>query len=427
MVNVTFNLRNPNETNETPINCNIRYSGNRISLATKQKIKPSLWSKAKSRVKASSPLATETNAFLDKVQVISNKEFTKFLELNGREPLPNELKQSIENELFGIKDRLKQTIPNEFYTYFEYYIEMQSKRTKKDGKKIGKSTLSNYRNALERIKEFETDTRYKITFESIDLDFYYSFVDYLENSGKYKLNTIGKYIKTLKGILNDATANGVNKNLKYKGPHFVILKEETTEIYLDSGQLKDLQELDLSDNPRLDRARDLFLILCYTGQRFQSLIDIVNPKNRERGHIELKQEKTGAEIQIPILPPLEQIFKKNKRIEVISNTRLNAYIKEVCALVPSFNREVKEEYTKGGKKISITKPFHSLVCTHTGRRTFATNFYKENFPVPLIMAITGHKTETEFYKYIRMTPTESADRFKELYNSNLSKEVLKIV
>jgi hypothetical protein len=123
----------------------------------------------------------------------------------------------------------------------------------------------------------------------------------------------------------------------------------------------------------------------------------------------------------------EQIFKKNKRIEVISNTRLNAYIKEVCALVPSFNREVKEEYTKGGKKISITKPFHSLVCTHTGRGTFATNFYKENFPVPLIMAITGHKTETEFYKYIRMTPTESADRFKELYTGNLSKEVLKIV
>ena len=49
-----------------------------------------------------------------------------------------------------------------------------------------------------------------------------------------------------------------------------------------------------------------------------------------------------------------------------------------------------------------------LVSSHTARRSFATNLYKSGFPAISIMQITGHRTETAFLKYIKVTPKEHA-------------------
>lgn len=37
-----------------------------------------------------------------------------------------------------------------------------------------------------------------------------------------------------------------------------------------------------------------------------------------------------------------------------------------------------------------------------------------------IMAITGHKTETQFLKYIKITPKENAEKLKEYWENNKS-------
>jgi len=426
MINTTFNLREVRANKKTPINCKIRYSGNTITLATKLKVLPAEWSSKKGKVNSKSALAAEINTFLDKIRTISSKEYTRYIDLNQSEPTAQELKKIIEVQLFGVKTEIYGALPSDIYSYFEYFKKIQSKRTNKQGKKISKATLNAYKNTAIKLKEFEKQTKFAISFNSIDLDFYYEFVEYLENQN-YQLNTIGKYIKTLKTILNDAYTNGVNTNLTFKSKKFIVLQEQTTEIFLDQSKIKELENLDLSSNPRLARAKDLFLILCYTGQRYQSLKDIVNPKNRNRGFIELKQEKTNKEIQIPILPPLQTIFDKSNSIETLSNARLNNYIKEICKKLPGFNHLVEVKSTKGGKLISLKKPFYSLVCSHSGRRSFSTNFYNDGYPIGLLMAITGHTKESTFLRYIRATSTENAQRFKDLYNANLSKEVLKVV
>jgi hypothetical protein len=48
------------------------------------------------------------------------------------------------------------------------------------------------------------------------MDFYYDLIDYLTTTKKHSTNTIGKIIKNIKVILNDATENGINKNLTFK-------------------------------------------------------------------------------------------------------------------------------------------------------------------------------------------------------------------
>jgi integrase len=66
-----------------------------------------------------------------------------------------------------------------------------------------------------------------------------------------------------------------------------------------------------------------------------------------------------------------------------------------------------------------------LVCTHTARRSFATNNYKKGIPANILMKITGHKTERSFYTYIRETPKENAQRLRDLWN--LETSLLKVV
>jgi integrase len=53
-----------------------------------------------------------------------------------------------------------------------------------------------------------------------------------------------------------------------------------------------------------------------------------------------------------------------------------------------------------------------LVSTHTARRSFATNLYGL-VPNNTIMAITTHKTEAAFLRYLRKSNDEHAQILKE--------------
>jgi len=64
--------------------------------------------------------------------------------------------------------------------------------------------------------------------------------------------------------------------------------------------------------------------------------------------------------------------------------------------------------TVGGKSVTEKKPRYELCSSQTARRTFATINYKREIPVYSIMAVTGHKTEKAFLKYIKTTAEEHA-------------------
>ena len=95
--------------------------------------------------------------------------------------------------------------------------------------------------------------------------------------------------------------------------------------------MKALAEYDLTEKPRLDRARDLFLVGCWTGLRFSDFNDI-RPKNIKGDFIEIKTQKTGETVVIPIHSALKNIMEKyagkteNSLPPSISNDKLNEYI-----------------------------------------------------------------------------------------------------
>ena len=254
-------------------------------------------------------------------------------------------------------------------------------------------------------------------FDDIDMNFYNSFSSFLRNKG-LAVNTIGKKIQTLKIFLNAATEEGINKNLKYKSRNFKTVEEEVDNIYLSKEEIRQFYNYDFSDKPRLEKVRDLFIVGCWTGLRFSDLKQ-VNQDNIHGKILRIRQSKTGKIVNIPIHIQVWNVLEKYdmKLPNLISNQRFNDYLKEAAELAGIDGTFIKTE-TRYGKKEQTKYRKYELIGTHTARRSFCTNAYKDNIPTLDIMAISGHKTEKAFLRYIKIDGEEHANRVLRIWQES---------
>ncbi len=209
-----------------------------------------------------------------------------------------------------------------------------------------------------------------------------------------------------------ARDEGLHSNIEIERKKFRVLREETKQVYCNEEELDRLYKLDLSDNPHLEKARDIFLIGCYTAQRFSDYtrINKDNIRMLQKGVevIELIQQKTGERVTIPIHWKLKKILEKyDYNLPKIYEQKLNKYIKEIAKLA-GINEPVEMIEFKGALKVNRRVPKYEMIKTHTARRSGCTNMYLAGIPTIDIMKISGHKTEKEFLKYINVTKEETA-------------------
>jgi integrase len=338
------------------------------------------------------------------------------------------------------KDWLKTTIekywnPEKYQTktvtlfsYIEDFIKQSEQSINpKTGRLVSYRIRRDYIRTFELLKEFSSQQGREYDFNDIDLDWYNIFVSFLqkknigtkEDPNHFAANTVGKYIKNLKVFLNSATEHGINTNMRYKSHRFVKIQVETDSVYLNESELSQIQSIDLSNKPHLERVRDLFIVGCWTGLRFGDL-SRVKPENIGDGYMRVTQSKTGDKVVIPLHPVVTEIMAKydGSLPPAISNQKTNLFLKEIAALA-GLNESLHINETKGGIKRSVKRQKHELISTHTARRSFATNLYKSGFPSQSIMKITGHKSESAFLRYIKVTPEEHA----QLLSKHWSKSV----
>jgi hypothetical protein len=87
-------------------------------------------------------------------------------------------------------------------------------------------------------------------------------------------------------------------------------------------------------------------------------------------------------------------------------------IKPVCRIA-GLKEIVAIEKTIGGKKVREEKPKYLLISSHTARRSAVTNAYKAGVPIADIMVISGHSTERNLYKYLKITDLERLDKMMQ--------------
>jgi integrase len=205
----------------------------------------------------------------------------------------------------------------------------------------------------------------------------------------------------LKTICFDAQKNDIEtstqlKNIKglseTKAPEQIIYLSEDEQDAIKNAKL--IREA-------LINARKWLLLGCLIGQRGGDLLDITEKNIKDINGIkiiELKQQKTGKLVAIPLLPEALEIIESGFPYK-LSLARFNEYIKDVCkeAGIKEPLKGRKKETSKN-PNINSTFPKHELITSHVCRRSFATNFYGR-IPTPVLMNITAHGTEQVFLNY----------------------------
>lgn len=387
-MNINFNLLR--KKNGAHILMSITFNGIRIQTTINEKIDEKNWNKKKQRLKGNSTDAFNINSYLEKIENNARDIYYKF-KIEGIIPTKNQFKEKLSQKLNGVNTSLS------FYEFVDEFIK-NSKNSKKP------STTKEYIYTIQDLKSFEKHNKRRIDWDTLDLQFYESYMDYQYNVKGNSQNLFGKRIKTIKTFLNDATKKNINKHLMFYG--FKVLKKRSDNIYLNEDDLKKIYKLDLSKNKRLERVRDLFIVGCRTGLRFSDLTSL-RKEDISKDGIRFQSDKTGEVLNTVIIEETQEILEKyNYQLPKISRTNLNKYIKEVGELADISEVSYKDTY-KSGKAISKKLKKYERISSHTARRSFATNMYKRKFPIYYLMKITGHKKESDFLNYIKVTNEEA--------------------
>ena len=372
---------------------------------TSESIDPIFWNTDTGRAKETKkfPQYPEFNARLKDIEDTAFNILRR-LQNDGTEPTNDILKKEFDIIWKDAKDMTDATPEYmEFMQYVDHFINTSNRR---------EGTKKSYRRSYRDYLEYEDSRKLKLTFDKIDIDFYNDFIKFLKGK-QYAPNTIGTRIKNLKTFLSSAKEVGLSVNDDFKKKAFAKPREETDAIYLNETELMTMYSLDLSKALRLDRARDFFLIGAYTGLRFSDLSHL-NKDNITDETITVKTIKTGTPVVIPLHNIVRSILSKYENIlpKVPSNQKFNDYIKEIAKLA-KIKDPVKVEQTRGDLTVKTSVPKHQLATSHTARRSFATNAFLADMPAISIMKITGHKTESAFMKYIKISSEDNARKLMQ--------------
>lgn len=271
-----------------------------------------------------------------------------------------------------------------------------------------------YRNIAKHVAGYEKEMGITLMASNINYNSMEDFSYYL-SSLKLLKNTIVSIIGKLKHICNRLSNEGYIHDASYHD--YSVLKEESTSIYLSMKEIKDIYSFRL--NGENDIIRDLFIIGCLTGMRYSDYSKLTQD-NIKGNIITRKTQKTGEIIEVPIHHIVKEIIDKHNGCFPAyqkSAQNFNKVIKTICKKVGICD-SILVEKTRGGRIERKSMKKYNMICSHTARRSFATNAYLSGIPTYNIMLITGHKTEASFFKYIRISKKENA---KELLNHDFFK------
>ena len=322
-----FLKRNAKKANgNMPIIARITINGDVAQFSTKLEISPDLWSVQMGKATGRGSEATHINGVLDGIRARIQSHYHA-LQAGGRGVTSEILK----NSFLGIDDS------------YETILAIFDKHNA-DLKKLvcvdkSDSTLKKYLLARQRVAEFMR-FRYKVAdmqLRGMDLMFVKDYEVFLKTECRLSHNVAAKMIQYLKKMVTFAHNTGIIQHHPFTG--YVISVKKVDKGYLSEQELKTIIGKHF-DCLRLEHVKDIFLFACYTGL---SYIDVANLKetNIRRSFdgnmwIMGKRGKTGISYNVPLFKIPLMILEKykgklpdGKVLPIISNQKLNTYLKEI--------------------------------------------------------------------------------------------------
>ena len=379
------------------------------------------WSDANAQPIQKSPELKTLKSKLDKLAVFINDAYNT--SVSKGEDLSGEWLQ-LQIDLFN--NKVPVVTLDILTTYIQKYIdEAPFKQNAKKGLGLTNGRIQNVKLFKNTIIRYETDVLKKksILIKEIDLKFVEKFKMWLFGLG-YSTNYVGKNIANFRTICLDAAKNDIETSPQIKNIKGISESREPEDIVV----LSEEEQEDIRNAPlireALINARKWLLLGCLIGQRGNDLLGITEKNITEIGGtkiIELKQQKTGKLVAIPLLPEALEIIENGMPYKT-TLVHFNKHIKDVC--------EAAQLYapTKGRKKLKHNEPTvqgvypkYEVISSHVCRRSFATNFYGR-IPTPILIGITGHGSERMFLLYIGKTTYDNAHQMIEYFSKLVPKE-----
>lgn len=405
----------------------VNYEKKRLKISTTLLVDSKCWDNEEQRCFTSSKFTQALNRHNNKVNKLLDSISNNFNNYTNRLPdtpyytdpctIKKYLNTSIEKALGVLKEEQKKmdTKPLE---YFENYVDnMTNMVDKHTGRLISVRTQAHHRIVLKRFVSFFNYTRKANKWDVFDMSFEGDFEAWAYKIMKYSNNTIPASFSVLKVWLNHAVEEGYTQYGAWR--HYRSKGNSVDNIYLSESEIKKIYDLDihgLKDDGLIDQksdieiTRDLFVCDCWTGLRFSDLKRLNEAVfDFKSNTVSILTEKTKKRVEIPIHPMLRSIYDKYNGVFPKPRDKAAAlkHLKELGRLA-GIDDDVIIAVNRAGFTIQERHKKYELIVNHTARRSFATNLYLKGVPTISIMQLTGHTTEANFLKYIKINERENA-------------------
>lgn len=387
-----------------PIRMRVNFASKRIEFTTGYRIDAAKWDADKQRVKngCSNKLkqsASEINASLLGYYTEIQEIFKKF-EVEEIMPIPEQIKEAFNALHKPIEEEVKpkKSTPNAFYKVFNEFV--------RDCGRQNDWTDSTYEK-FAAVKNHLMNFRDELTFDFFDEKGLNDYVTYLRDVKEMRNSTIGKQLSFLKWFLRWAFKKGIHQNNAYDNYKPKLKSTQKKVIFLTWEELNKLREFEIpATKQALERVRDVFLFQCFTGLRYSDVFNL-RRSDIKGDHIEVTTVKTSDSLIIElnnhskaILDKYKDVaFEDGKVLPVITNQKMNDYLKELAELA-GIDEPVRQTYYRGNERIDEVTPKYALLGTHAGRRTFICNALALGIPPQVVMKWTGHSDYKAMKPYI---------------------------
>ena len=392
-------------TENVPIRMRVNFASKRIEFTTGYRIDAAKWDADKQRVKngCSNKLkqsASEINASLLEYYTEIQSIFKRF-EVEDVMPTPEQIKEAFNALHKPVSEEpkpKKEALPCDFFQVFDDFVE--------DCGRQNNWTDSTFEK-FAAVKNHLTNFREGLTFEFFDERGLNDYVGYLRDVKEMRNTTIGKQLSFLKWFLRWAYKKGVHQNNAYDSYKPKLKSTQKKIIFLTWNELNRLREFKIPSNKQaLERVRDVFLFQCFTGLRYSDVFNL-RRSDIKGDHIEVTTVKTSDSLIIElnnhskaILDKYKDVaFEDDKVLPVITNQKMNDYLKELAELA-GIDEPVRQTYYRGNERIDEVTPKYALLGTHAGRRTFICNALALGIPPQVVMKWTGHNDYKAMKPYI---------------------------
>ena len=384
---------NINTKGEVPIHLRITVNGKRFEVSADRMVNPDQWITGSNSVKGTKEEGRVLNTYLKNLETNVYKAINT-IELSGKEVTLDALKAIIK----GTTEKAHTLIG-----LFDYHNARMKSLV---GIDYANGTYKRYVVTLGKVKAFLLDQYKKddIVITELNHAFITNFEFFLKTKGTIQNNTAMKYIKNLKKVVRIAVENEWLDRDPFT--RFKCTYKDPNRGYLTQEELVVLEKKKLPLR-RLDQVRDMFVFSCYTGLAYIDM-EKLTPSDVKFGidgerWITIFREKSDGRTSIPLLPKAVEIINKYKDhpesnnkgvlLPVLSNQKLNAYLKEIATLC----------------KIDKNLTFH------LARHTFATTITLSNgVPIETVSRMLGHTSIKTTQIYSKVVDTKVSNDMQNL-------------